>query len=262
MRKKTNLHLCITIGIIKPQKVAMTLFFDLDDTILAGTATGSPVWKTACEKSIHNFESVSVAELHEAIENFSRWYWADEERHRNGRLNHVKARREVVIGAFEALQKRHKSLPSKKIAYEIADYFTANRNDKIVPFPHAIETLQKVKANGIPTALITNGEKKYQQYKIDRFDLAQYFDIILIEGALGYGKPDPRVFQRALDHVGAKPQNTTMIGDSLYADIAGAQKLGIATVWNDWEKKGLPQDAPAKPDRTINAISELLSQLK
>ena len=49
-----------------------------------------------------------------------------------------------------------------------------------------------------------------------------------------------------------------MIGDDLNRDILGAQNVGVFSVWNDWRKKGLPDNTSIKPDRTITAISELV----
>jgi hypothetical protein len=51
--------------------------------------------------------------------------------------------------------------------------------------------------------LLTNGGSKGQRLKIDRFDLAPLFDAILIEGEVGFGKPDPRIYTKALEALDA-----------------------------------------------------------
>jgi putative hydrolase of the HAD superfamily len=81
----------------------------------------------------------------------------------------------------------------------------------------------------------------------------------LIEGELGYGKPDPRIFQLALDSLQVSSTSTWMVGDRLEFDILGAQKMGIFSIWNDFTKKGLPKDSKIVPDRIINNITELLA---
>lgn len=235
-----------------------TLLFDLDDTILSYGGVAPQAWTEACEKHIRHFPSLSVSQLRQAIDDASHWYWSDPVRHRNGRLNLKKARREVMELTFENLNKTVSDLPSQEIAHAIADFFSVRREELVHPFPGAVETLQKLRQDKFPLGLLTNGTAEVQQAKIDRWKLEEYFDIILIEGALGYGKPDSRVFERALFHFEAAPHETTMVGDNLEADIYGASQLGIKTVWNDWRKSGLPQGVPAKPDRTIHAISELL----
>ena len=68
----------------------------------------------------------------------------------------------------------------------------------IKPFDDAVATVQWLRAQGCRLALLTNGGSKAQRRKIDRFDLAPLFDAILIEGEVGFGKPDPRIYAQAL----------------------------------------------------------------
>ena len=91
-----------------------------------------------------------------------------------------------------------------------------------------------------------------------RFALAPLFDAIFVEGELGFGKPDPRVFARALRALGAEPHEALMTGNDLRSDIAGAKGAGIRAVWVDHGRAGVPESALAKPDRVVGAISELL----
>ena len=108
-------------------------------------------------------------------------------------------------------------------------------------------------------ALITNGLSSIQRGKIDRFGLDLFFDCIIIEEEFGVGKPDPRVFQYALDQLAVQPWETMMVGDNLETDIAGAQSLGIYTVWVDWKGGGLPEGSPTTPDSTVRSVAELLA---
>ena len=235
-----------------------TFLFDLDDTILAYDAVAGKAWQEACETYINHF-SVSVAELRSAILETSRWYWSDTARHKTGRMNLKQARRDVIAKTLRDmnLQSIGQIPISEEIGNSIADFFSARREELVHPFPGAIETLQTFKDRGYGMALLTNGAAETQRNKIDRFDLEHFFKIILVEGELGFGKPDARVYNMALEHLGAEPQDAMMIGDNLEWDIKGAQALGIKGIWNDWQKTGLPKDAPAKPDRIISNISEL-----
>jgi putative hydrolase of the HAD superfamily len=163
------------------------------------------------------------------------------------------AAREIVRHAFA-----DSGLDSVDVAHRIADEYRARRTASIVPYPRAIETLETVRARGIRTALLTNGEAMHQRASIDRFTLAPYFDCIVIEGEFGTGKPDERVFHHAMQTVGCRPEATWMIGDNLEADIAPAVSLGLHAVWVDAAGTGLPPDPPANPHRIVQAISELL----
>jgi putative hydrolase of the HAD superfamily len=107
-------------------------------------------------------------------------------------------------------------------------------------------------------ALITNGGAKSQNAKIDRFQLRPYFEQVFVEGEVGFGKPDPRVYQLALDTMQVSPQEVWMIGDNLEWEVGAPQKLGIYSIWNDYRNKGLPESSNVIPDRIINSISELI----
>ena len=96
--------------------------------------------------------------------------------------------------------------------------------------------------------LVTNGNREFQRNKINRFDLARYFEAIIIEDEFGVGKPDQRVFLAALEQLGAMPAQTWMVGDDLQRDIAGAQKMGIYSIWCDYGRNGLPESSKVKPD--------------
>jgi len=128
------------------------------------------------------------------------------------------------------------------------------------PFPGALDTLVALRQAGMPMALLTNGDAAGQRAKIERFDLAHFFDCIVVEGEFGVGKPDARVYEHALAALGApRGRETWMVGDNLAADVGGAQALGLTGIWVDWEGAGLPTDAAAQPDHSIRRIAELLA---
>ncbi len=123
--------------------------------------------------------------------------------------------------------------------------------------PNAADTLAYFQARKFRLALVTNGDSEGQRAKVARFGLAKFFDLILVEGELGIGKPDRRIFSKALELIGSTPEQTLMIGDNLVWDILGAHTAGIKGIWLDWKKAGLPQDTPVKPFARITDLSQL-----
>ena len=73
--------------------------------------------------------------------------------------------------------------------------------------------------------VITNGFEDVQIFKIINSGLSSYFDNIFTADSLGYKKPDPKIFEIAMDKVGANPKSCLMIGDSFEADIKGALEM-------------------------------------
>jgi putative hydrolase of the HAD superfamily len=229
------------------------LFLDLDDTILDYTTPGERCWKELCTSFAPRIGTLSADQLLAAIRRSGDWYWSDPERLRLGRLDLKSARREVVAGAFRQLQIDHLELSE-----ELADSFTTLREEMIQPFPGAVEALRTLHDRGIHMGLITNGRSEFQRAKINRFELAQYFEFILIEGEFGAGKPDPRVFQYGLDQFCASPAQVWMIGDDLEFDMRPAQGLGIGTVWVNHADETLPADGSIQPMWTILSLAELI----
>ncbi|HEU4580046.1 MAG TPA: HAD family hydrolase [Polyangiaceae bacterium] len=227
------------------------LLFDLDDTIVR-FSTGQPnFWQLALESHVPQ-----LAEHHPRlcalIDAASQEYWSEPERAFLGRQDMYAARRYVARAVLEA------EGISEELCQRFADDVTDRKEAYVHPFEGALETLQVLRAQGHRLALLTNGSALFQRRKLQRFALEPFFELILIEGELGYGKPDPRVFQAALDFFAASPQSAWMIGDNLQADIAGAQQLGIDGIWHDPDGRGLPERPPAVPRRIIRQVSELL----
>lgn len=160
------------------------------------------------------------------------------------------ARRHIVTEAFAKL-----GITNQQYAFEIADNYSKTRLENLELFPKAKETLEELKESGVRLALLTNGDSYSQRFKINKFKLDKYFDIILVEGELGFGKPDSRVYEKAFNITSV---DAWMAGDNLDWDVKAAQELGIHSIWVDFKKQGLPVQSAIIPDRIVYSISELL----
>ena len=127
------------------------------------------------------------------------------------------------------------------------------------PLPEAIDTVRWLRDAGCRLALLTNGAGPAQRKKIARFGLTDLFDATLIEGELGFGKPDERVYCLALRALGVRPDEAWMVGDNLEWDVGAPQKLGVFSVWIDRAGRGLPTVTDVRPDRIVRALSDLRS---
>jgi HAD superfamily hydrolase (TIGR01509 family) len=93
-------------------------------------------------------------------------------------------------------------------------------------------TLQALAGAGLRLGLISNAaDDGNVQRLIDNADLRRYFDPILVSAALGLRKPNPAIFQRLLLAWGLPAAECVMVGDTLGADILGAQLAGLHNVW-------------------------------
>lgn len=81
-------------------------------------------------------------------------------------------------------------------------------------------------------AMVTNGLSDVQRTRIERLELHQYFDAIVISAELGVSKPAAGIFDATFEALGWPDKGTTiMIGDNLPSDIRGGADYGIATCW-------------------------------
>ena len=96
--------------------------------------------------------------------------------------------------------------------------------------PGAVELVRRL-AETVPVAVVTNGPPDIQRLKIDQTGIGPYLSAVVISGEIGIGKPDPAVFWRALELVGAPPERAVMVGDSWERDVTGALAAGMRAVW-------------------------------
>ena len=158
----------------------------------------------------------------------------------------------IVAGALEELGR-----PDPTLAASIAAEFAVRRREIMRLFPESLGCLKAWRAAGVKLGLVTNGDASQQRDKITRHGLASYFDVIVIEGEFGAGKPDEAVYRHALDALGARPQGVCMVGDHLDFDVAGAQQFGLQGIWIDRAGAGLPAECVVRPDRIIRSLTDL-----
>jgi len=119
----------------------------------------------------------------------------------------------------------------------------------------AIPTLQKLTSTGHRLGLVSNaGDDKDVKTLARRFKIEGFFDFILTSAACSFRKPHPRIFELALAHWGCLPEEAAMVGDTLDADILGAQRMGMFTIWLLNGKAASPS---IQPDAAISRLSEI-----
>ena len=103
--------------------------------------------------------------------------------------------------------------------------------------------------------IISNGFKESTLTKMDKSGLNPYFSNVIISEDVGVNKPDKAIFEYALAKAKATKPESIMIGDSLEADIRGAQDFGIQAIFFNPLHKEKPQDVTWQ----INHLEELLN---
>jgi len=113
----------------------------------------------------------------------------------------------------------------------IADAFIAGLAAHGELFPGAREVLVELHHTAT-LAVISNGLGEVVYARLDRLDLSDYFDAVVVSSEVGVAKPDPAIFDAVFDQLGHPDKATAlMVGDSLSSDIAGGRAFGIDTCW-------------------------------
>ena len=229
------------------------IIVDLDDTVLH---SGDPkvAWWQLCTEFAGGL-GLMPGGLLDALSDAVDWFWDNDVRAREGRLDLIAARRTIFTRALLSLGLKD---PEPAVVDAMAHRYTALRDEAVKPFQGAVTALERLRESGIRLALLTNGSAEKQWEKIGQFGLARYFDHIQVEGDVGFGKPDEQAFEHALSALDARPQETWMVGDNLLADIAGAQRAGIHAIWIDAHGNGLDARDGVVPDRVVKSLEELL----
>jgi len=231
------------------------LLLDLDDTLLDYSGSVARCWEEAC-RALAAPAGVDPDALAGAIADVGPWFWSDPERHRRERVNMLLAWERIAAHALARL-----GVAPDGLAAAVARDFAARRREAMRLFPDARESLERLRHRGVPLALVTNGDARHQRDKLERHDLARYFDAIVIEGEFGAGKPDEIVYRHALARLGAAPADAWMVGDHLEFDVEAPQRFGLRGVWVDRAGRGLPADSAVRPDRIIRSLGELTDDL-
>ncbi|MBL8099420.1 MAG: HAD family hydrolase [Anaerolineales bacterium] len=126
-----------------------------------------------------------------------------------------------------------------------------------------LETLRSLKKRQFHLGIFSNaGDDKDVQQLIQNFGIRDYFDFVLTSAACYYRKPHARAFEIALAQWNIMPQEAVMIGDSLVADIYGAKKINMKTIWITRRAQFTAEDMHRfKPDFSLRKLSELLPTL-
>ncbi|EOV6322242.1 TPA: HAD family hydrolase [Vibrio parahaemolyticus] len=169
----------------------------------------------------------------------------DENAFRCGLIQTILAENGIHIDAEQAQQAQH--------------YFDSARMGAFTFFPGVKEMLTDLRKH-YKLVVITNGPIFSQHPKLKATQMDECVDHIIVGGEEPEEKPAASIFQKALNLVDIKPEEALHIGDSLAADIAGANNMGILSVWVN--ATGASNPTEITPNFEIRETVELKEILK
>lgn len=195
------------------------VFFDLDHTL----------WDFD-KNSAHTFQKIFIDQkINVELNDFLKVYVP-------ANLKFWKLYREEKITKKELRYQRLKSVfdemkypATDDIIHVLSEEYINHLSSFNSLFPNTIEVLNYLRPN-YKLHIITNGFQEVQEKKLRNSGIHGFFDQIIDSEMAGVKKPNPIIFNLALNKAGAKPERSLMIGDSLEADILGAKSLGFHTI--------------------------------
>ena len=124
------------------------------------------------------------------------------------------------------------------------------------------EVLLQLKDHGLPMVLVSNFYGNMHTV-LHEFGFDGLFHKVIESAVVGIRKPDPRIFLLGVEALGLKPEEVTVVGDSLDKDIMPAHEAGCQTIWlrgEGWTSASHNGDCPYC--ETINALDEILEMIK
>jgi YjjG family noncanonical pyrimidine nucleotidase len=219
------------------------LLFDFDHTLFDSDASEAAAFaRTLCEFGIEDPDS-----HFDDYKTINRTLWSAVEQ------GHIKAN-EVRTTRFERLTAEI-GLDADPGA--MADTFGHAMGVSGDLYPGTRPVLEQLAASAT-LAMVTNALSEIQRTRIERLDIDQYFDTIVISEEVGTSKPGTTIFDITFEQLENPAKDAAlMIGDSLTSDIKGGSSYGLATCWYN------PHGKCAGPDdqitHEITAMDQLLS---
>ena len=155
----------------------------------------------------------------------------------------------VTTGTFDTLLERH-DLDPDLAAPLVAAYHAAT--EPLDPYPETPAVLAAL-ARDHALGLVTDGRGGHE--KLDRLDLADQFDVVLVNHDHGVTKHEPEPFERALSALDSAPTEAIHVGNSLSSDVEGARTAGLDAAWLDDGS-----DPDPVPEYALGTLPELLDR--
>ena len=224
------------------------LFFDLDHTLWDFEANSE-------ETLMELFEAFQLIRFFNDFEDFHARYTVHNielwKQYRRGSIKKKFLNVERFLRPFSEV-----GFDDTQVAADFAQQYVTVSPTKTKLFPHTIEVLEELKSR-YKLYIITNGFREVQIKKLKNSGLEPFFNRTFISDQIGVQKPHPYFFEYAIKSSHANPKESLVIGDSLEADIKGAQKAGLDHVF--FNSKRLKHDMMVMHE--INALKELLQIL-
>jgi len=125
-------------------------------------------------------------------------------------------------------------VPSDEVEAVVAELDRANLADCLwrVVAPDTEQALTTLRERGLRLGVVSNADGRVEA-DLHRRGLGAFFETIIDSSVVGVEKPNPRIFQKALAALGARPAESLYVGDLYSIDVKGARYASMDAVLLD-----------------------------
>lgn len=195
------------------------VFFDLDHTLWDFDKNSA----LAFEKILGVHElNINVHQFLSYYEPINLDYW---KLYREEKIDKINLRYKRLKDTFDAINYKISDETINRLAIDYITYLTTFNH----LFEGTIEMLRQLQSR-YQLHIITNGFEEAQQKKMNNANIAQFFKTVTNSEMAGVKKPNPIIFNHALDVAKAQSHESVMIGDNYEADVLGAINIGMEAI--------------------------------
>lgn len=221
------------------------IFFDLDHTLWDFDRNSKLAFEAIFKLNTIKIDIDDFIKIYEPV-NLNYW-----RKYREEQVTKAQLRYGRLKDTFDELNYQISDALIDKLAVDYIDYLPEFN----YLFDDAIEILEYLEPN-YKLHIITNGFEEAQVKKIENSGLSRFFITITNSEQAGVKKPNPMIFNHALNVANAKVSESLMIGDSFEADVLGALNVKMEAIHFNYRKESLGEEHDS-----VMQLSELKNYL-
>lgn len=196
------------------------VFFDLDHTLWDFDKNSALTFEKIFRLNAVNVNSKEFLSHYESI-NLAYW-----KLYREDKIDKASLRFGRLNDAFLAIN----TVLETELIHKLSEDYITHLTTFNHLFENTIEILDylRLKYN---LHIITNGFKEVQHKKLSQSNIDHYFKTVTNSEMVGVKKPNPQIFNYAIDLAKTSANQSVMIGDNYEADILGAHNIGMDTIF-------------------------------
>ena len=160
---------------------------------------------------------------------------------------------------IKTMEKTFPNVPTEECVEIYRSYHRDSFGDRISLFPGVKEMLEELKALGYKMAVVTSRAALTTREAMEKYEIQDLFDVVVTCDDTDKHKPDPEPVRIALNQLKSSPEESIMIGDSMY-DILCARNAGVLSVLVGWAMAVTDEEklGPDKPDYFVETADDIV----